>query len=110
MTEMMAADTMTWTMKPTPDDSTSLHPCCDRRNGGRFVRADADRLCPPLLTEAEAIRYLRLDVSGTKHPRLALRRYRRMGKLFGVKIGRQVLYRRQELDRFVERMQKERPR
>jgi len=58
-------------------------------------------LCPELLTEEEAIRYLRLD--GTPHPARTLKYYRDRGLLRCTVVGRRSLYRRVELERFLER-------
>lgn len=58
--------------------------------------------CPELLTEKEAVRYLRLDETGVKHPNRTLRRYREMGVLKGTIVGRCVLYRRSELEAFLD--------
>ena len=41
--------------------------------------------CPEVLTEEEAIRYLRLDVGGPKNPVGTLRYYRFRGKLKGTR-------------------------
>lgn len=60
--------------------------------------------CPELLTEAEAIRYLRLDVDGPSNPADTLRYYRERGLLNGTQVGRRLRYRRVELDRFLERI------
>ncbi len=60
--------------------------------------------CPELLTEAEAIRYLRLDIDGPKKPRNTLRYYREKKKLRGTKIGRKMRYSRKALDEFIEKM------
>ena len=57
--------------------------------------------CPELLTPEEAIRYVRLDVNGPREPELTLRRYRELGLLRGTRVGRRILYRRVELDRFL---------
>ena len=42
--------------------------------------------CPEVLTAQEAVRYLRLDVGGTKHPADTLRYYRESGLLTGVRV------------------------
>ena len=60
--------------------------------------------CPTLLTEAEAIRYLRLDVDGPEHPENTLRYYRERKKLKGTRIGKRVLYTRKSLDEFLDLM------
>jgi len=57
--------------------------------------------CPELLTEDEAIRSLRLD--GTPHPARTLKYYRERGMLRSTVVGRRSLYRRVELERFLER-------
>ena len=65
---------------------------------------------PGLLTEQEAIRYLRLDQIGGKRPELALKRYRtRKGGylLKGVRLCGKTLYRRCDLAAFVESLQRQ---
>lgn len=58
--------------------------------------------CPELLTEAEAIRYLRLDVSpACKKPLNTLKYYREKGLLRPTKIGKALFYRRIELNNFM---------
>jgi hypothetical protein len=54
--------------------------------------------CPDILTEDEAIRYLRLDENGPKNPKGTLRYYRYKGLLRGVRIGRNLRYPKKELD------------
>jgi hypothetical protein len=61
---------------------------------------------PELLTEAEAIRYLRLDIDGPAKPENTLRYYREKKKLKGTRIGKRVLYTRKALDEFLEKMTK----
>ena len=64
-----------------------------------------------LLTEDEAIRYLRLDtINGLKNPRETLARYRARGFLKGTQVSKSVFYRRIELDRFLDRLTLENPR
>ena len=60
--------------------------------------------CPELLTEAEAIRYLRLDTINIGNPSDTLRRYREQGMLRGTQVSKRVMYRRVELERFLERL------
>ena len=62
--------------------------------------------CPELLTAAEAIRYLRLDVDGPAKPELTLRHYRERGLLRGTRVGKRLRYRRVELDRLMENLTK----
>ena len=57
--------------------------------------------CPELLTPDEAVRYLRLDVNGSKNPERTLRHYREKGLLKGVQVGRPLRYRRVDLDDFL---------
>lgn len=64
--------------------------------------------CPELLTEEEAIRYLRLDATGVKDPRQSLRFYRERG-LRGVRVGRCLRYRRVDLDAFLEHLAQRNP-
>jgi hypothetical protein len=58
----------------------------------------------PILTEEEAIHYLRLDVGKTKHPSQTLRYYREKGLLRAARIGRCNRYPIWELDAFVRRL------
>lgn len=68
-------------------------------------------ICPELLTEEEAIRYLRLDtIRGLRNPGETLARYRAMGMLRGTQVSKSVFYRRVELDRFLDRLTNENPR
>jgi hypothetical protein len=60
--------------------------------------------CPAILTEEEAIRYLRLDVRGPQNPAGTLKYYRDCGVLRAVRIGRQMRYPRKELDAMVEKL------
>lgn len=57
--------------------------------------------CPEVLTEAEAIRYLRIDKQKAD-PAKTLQYYRDKKLLKPTKIGKNLLYSRKELDRFVE--------
>ena len=59
--------------------------------------------CPEVLTEDEAIRYLRLDRQKANAAK-TLQYYRDQDKLKPTKIGKNLLYSRKELDRFVEVM------
>ncbi len=60
--------------------------------------------CPELLTEDEAIRYLRLDIDGPHNPNGTLKYYRDQGVLRAVRIGRNLRYPRKELDLMVEKL------
>lgn len=60
--------------------------------------------CPELLTEEEAIRYLRLDIDGPSKPVLTLRYYREKGLLRATRVGRKLRYRRVELDRLLQNL------
>jgi hypothetical protein len=60
--------------------------------------------CPELLTEEEAVRYLRLDVNGPHNPAGTLKYYRDQGVLRAVHIGRNLRYPRKELDSMVEKL------
>ena len=66
--------------------------------------------CPELLTEGEAIRYLRLDTVDVQHPADTLRRYREKGQLRATQVSKRIFYRRVELDRFLERITDDNPR
>ncbi len=60
--------------------------------------------CPALLTEDEAIRYLRLDTLGRKDPSKTLQYYRERGLLKATRISNVNLYTRVALDGFVATM------
>jgi len=66
--------------------------------------------CPELLTEAEAIRYLRLDTIGIGDPAATLRRYRENGLLRGTQVSKKIFYRRIELEKFLEKVTEDNPR
>ena len=67
--------------------------------------------CPELLTEEEAIRYLRLDtIGGLRNPKETLARYRANGKLRGTQVSKKIFYLRVELQRFLDRLTAENPR
>ena len=68
------------------------------------------RPAPDLLTEAEAVRYLRLDTVAVKNPSATLRRYREGGALRAVQISKAILYPLAELRKFVEKKTAEDPR
>jgi len=57
---------------------------------------------PELLTENEAIRFLRLDIDGPKDPKLTIKHYRDEGLLKATRVGKTNKYMRRELLRFLE--------
>jgi hypothetical protein len=63
---------------------------------------------PSLMTEAEVIRFLRLE--DPPDPRKTLARYRDMGQLIAVKIGRWNRYRRQDVEDFLARKSEQKQR
>lgn len=65
---------------------------------------------PDLLTEDEAIRYLRLDTIALKNPHETLQRYRKAGRLKGTQVSKRVFYLRSELDAFLKAMTENKPR
>lgn len=65
---------------------------------------------PELMTESEAVRFLRLDTIALKHPSATLRRYRDAGQLRAVQVSRAILYPLSELRKFIERKTAEDPR
>jgi hypothetical protein len=67
-------------------------------------------LCPELLTEEEAIRYLRLDTIDIDDPVATLRRYRDRNLLCGTQVSKKIFYRRVELDAFLMRLTDGNPR
>ena len=66
--------------------------------------------CPELLTEDEAIRYLRLDTIRIQDPAATLRSYRKRRLLLGTQVSKKVFYRRTELEAFLQRQTQENPR
>lgn len=65
------------------------------------------RPAPVLLTEAEALRFLRIDTINLKHPEHTLRRYRDSGLLRCVQISKRIFYPVDELLAFIERQKTE---
>ena len=63
--------------------------------------------CPELLTEQEAIRYLRLDVDCAGDPAKTLKYYRDKGGLIAIKVGRMNRYRQADLDDFLAQKSEE---
>lgn len=61
------------------------------------------RPVPEVLTEQEAIEFLRLD-DGPKHPKTTLQYYRTEGLLKGVKIGKKLRYTKTDMLRFLEQL------
>lgn len=59
---------------------------------------------PDLLTEEEAIRYLRLDIDGPANPAQTLKHYRNKGLLHPTRIGKKNRYSKKELLRFIDEM------
>ena len=59
---------------------------------------------PDLLTEEEAIIFLRLDKDGPANPSQTLKYYRDQGLLKGTQIGKRLRYQRIELLRFLDMM------
>jgi hypothetical protein len=66
--------------------------------------------CPELMTENEAIRFLRLDVIDIEDAGNTLRYYRKKGLLRATQVGKCIRYRRVELERLLERLTETNPR
>lgn len=77
---------------------------------GKRVEVVPAMPCPELLTEEEAIRYLRLDIIDVENPADTLRRYRKQGLVRGTQVGKCVRYRRSELEAFLARITENNPR
>ena len=90
----------------------AILPAVTRYDGdGSVVYYRPAEPCPDLLTEQEAIQYLRLDtIAGLKRPGETLARYRASGMLRGTQVSKAVFYRRIELDRFLETLTENNPR
>jgi hypothetical protein len=58
----------------------------------------------PLLSEAQAISYLRLDTIGHKHPARTLKYYRSRKMLRACQISKKLFYSLNELDSFIKRI------
>ncbi len=90
---------------------TSTPQCRGPMHGAaRSLRVVAERLSPEncgvpeVLTEAEAVRVLRLDTEGgPSDPYQVLYRYRKRCLLRAVQIGRQIFYTKEELMRFLQK-------
>lgn len=67
-----------------------------------FLPGDPPIPAPELMTEDEAIRYLRLDQTDVDDPSRTLRYYREQGLLRATQVGRCLRYRRVELERFLD--------
>jgi len=94
-----------------PVSTPILPPVYERGGDGQVLLMRPAEPCPELLTEEEAIRYLRLDaISSLKNPSETLERYRAQGKLRGTQVGRMIRYRRIELERFLEKQTDQNPR
>lgn len=87
-----------------------LPPLYRREGDGRLVELIPAGPCPDLLTEEEAIRYLRLDIIDVENPEDTLRRYRKQGLVRGTQVGKCVRYRRSELEAFLDRITENNPR
>lgn len=85
---------------PTP----AILPAVTRYDAhGNIIEFIPAQPCPEVLTEDEAVRYLRLDLIDVKDPANTLRYYRKAGLLRATQLGKAVRYRRIELDRFLDR-------
>ena len=62
------------------------------------------RPVPELLTEQEAISFLRLDADGPKHPEQTLQYYRSEGLLRATKVGKRLRYTKSELLELLDRL------
>lgn len=87
-----------------------LPPVYRRDPDGKLVETVPAGPCPELLTQEEAIRYLRLDLVDVENPDETLRRYRKQGLIRGTQVGKCVRYRRKELEAFLDRITENNPR
>ena len=86
-----------------------MHKSDDNHSSGvqlapAFLPGPIPQPCPEVMTEEEAIKYLRLDLIGVKDPSDTLAYYRKKGLLRGTQIGKCVRYRRVELERFLDQL------
>ena len=68
-----------------------------------WLPTDPPRPCPRLLTEEEAVIYLRLDKTKVRNPHRAFAKYRERGLIKGYRVGRSVRYRPEDLEAFIDR-------
>ena len=66
--------------------------------------------CPDLLTEQEAIRFLRLDSIEIEEPANTLKYYRQKGFLRATQVGKCLRYRRVELEKLLDKLTENNPR
>ena len=59
------------------------------------------RPLPEVVTEEEAVKFLRIDTTGVKNPQITLRYYREQGLLRGTQIGKKLFYTKTELLEFL---------
>ncbi len=85
-------------MRSSADTNVAQSPAVLPDGNGGFT------LCPALLTEEEAIRYLRLDTLGRKDPSKTLQYYRERGLVKATRISNVNFYTRAALDGFVDTM------
>lgn len=72
-----------------------------------ILPGDPPTPAPELMTEAEAIRYLRLDTLSIEHPERTLARYREKGLLRGTQVSTRLFYRRVELENLLVKLTEE---
>lgn len=65
---------------------------------------------PQLLTVKEVTRFLRLDRIAIKHPERTVERYRRLGRLRAVQVGKQIVYRLPDVLAFIDKQIEVNPR
>ena len=65
---------------------------------------DGKTRVPDVLTEPEAIRFLRLDICGSKNPPATLKYYRDKGLLRATRLSKRNCYTRTELLRFLDEL------
>ena len=84
------------------DTPSAVLPGYSRRDAeGKLIEHVPAEACPELLTEEEALRYLRL--TETADGGQTLYRYRAAGLLRATQVGKWLRYRRCELERFLEK-------
>jgi len=64
---------------------------------------DTGQPVPAVLTVEDLVRFLRLDLVGVKHPERTIERYRKMGHLRGVQVGKRIVYYLVDVLAFIER-------
>ena len=99
-------------VSPPPETVFVLHtgailpPLYEKSPTGAYRCVRPAQPCPEILTSDEAVRFLRLDETEAKDPKRTLDRYRREGRLKGIRIGQSIRYKLDDVRQFVNQLPK----